>query len=104
VVLKPNACATEAELIKFLSFGAWPTLQVPARSFEFVTGLPKTATRKILKKDLRKKYWQGADTMRPDFVRERAAPDSVFLRRNSFRLSSDSLMRRSFLHGLKPNR
>jgi fatty-acyl-CoA synthase len=66
VVLKPNRAATEAELIEFcrahLSHYKCP------RSFEFVTSLPKTGTGKILKKDLRKKYWQGRDTIRPDFV------------------------------------
>jgi acyl-CoA synthetase (AMP-forming)/AMP-acid ligase II len=66
VVLKPNAAATEAELIEFcrahLSHYKCP------RSFEFVTSLPKTGTGKILKKDLRKKYWHGRDTMRPDFA------------------------------------
>ena len=66
VVLKPNATATEAELIEFcrahLSHYKCP------RSFEFVASLPKTGTGKILKKDLRKKYWQGRDTIRPDFA------------------------------------
>jgi acyl-CoA synthetase (AMP-forming)/AMP-acid ligase II len=33
--------------------------------------LPKTGTGKILKKDLRKKYWQGRDTIRPDFAAPR---------------------------------
>jgi fatty-acyl-CoA synthase len=69
VVLKPNAAATEAELIEFcrahLSHYKCP------RSFEFVTSLPKTGTGKILKKNLRKKYWQGRDTIRPDFAAPR---------------------------------
>jgi fatty-acyl-CoA synthase len=69
VVLKPNAAATEAELIEFcrahLSHYKCP------RSFEFVASLPKTGTGKILKKDLRKKYWQGRDTIRPDFATPR---------------------------------
>jgi acyl-CoA synthetase (AMP-forming)/AMP-acid ligase II len=29
-----------------------------------VDSLPKTGTGKILKKDIRKKYWQGQETMR----------------------------------------
>ncbi|HXN73993.1 MAG TPA: fatty acid--CoA ligase [Candidatus Acidoferrales bacterium] len=70
VVLKPNASVTESELIEFcrsrLSHYKCP------RSVEFVDSLPKTGTGKILKKDLRKKYWQGKDTIRPDF----AAPAS----------------------------
>jgi len=65
VVLKPNATASESELIEFcrarLSHYKCP------RSVEFVDSLPKTGTGKILKKDLRKKYWQGKDTIRPDF-------------------------------------
>jgi fatty-acyl-CoA synthase len=69
VVLKSNAAATEAELIEFcrahLSHYKCP------RSFEFVASLPKTGTGKILKKDLRKKYWQGRDTIRPDFAAPR---------------------------------
>ena len=65
VVLKPNATASESELIEFcrarLSHYKCP------RSVEFVDSLPKTGTGKILKKDLRKKYWSGKDTLRPDF-------------------------------------
>jgi acyl-CoA synthetase (AMP-forming)/AMP-acid ligase II len=34
--------------------------------------LPKTGTGKILKRDLRKKYWQGRETIRPDFLVDRA--------------------------------
>jgi fatty-acyl-CoA synthase len=66
VVLKSNASVTEAELIDFcrkhLSHYKCP------RSFEFVESLPKTGTGKILKKDLRKKYWHGQDTLRPEGV------------------------------------
>jgi fatty-acyl-CoA synthase len=57
VVLKPEATATESELIEFcrtrLAHYKCP------RSFEFVASLPKTGTGKILKKDLRKNYWGG---------------------------------------------
>jgi fatty-acyl-CoA synthase len=66
VVLKPNAAVTESELIAFCR-ARLAHYKCP-RSFEFVTSLPKTATGKILKKDLRKKYWHGSDTIRPDFV------------------------------------
>ncbi|HET6930011.1 MAG TPA: AMP-binding protein, partial [Candidatus Acidoferrum sp.] len=66
VVLKPNAAATESELIAFCR-SRLAHYKCP-RSFEFVASLPKTGTGKILKKELRKKYWQGADTIRPDFV------------------------------------
>jgi len=66
VVLKPNAVATEPELIEFCRLHL-ARYKCP-RSFEFVVSLPKTGTGKILKKDLRKKYWHGRDTMRPDFA------------------------------------
>ncbi len=66
VVLKPNAVATEPELIEFCRLHL-AHYKCP-RSFEFVVSLPKTGTGKILKKDLRKKYWHGRDTMRPDFA------------------------------------
>ncbi len=65
VVLKPGAVATEAELIEFCR-SRLAHYKCP-RSFEFVESLPKTGTGKILKKDIRKKYWQGQDTMRQGF-------------------------------------
>ncbi len=67
IVLKPNATVTETELAEFCR-SRMAHYKCP-RSFEFVTSLPKTATGKILKKDLRKKYWQGRDTIRPDFAK-----------------------------------
>jgi acyl-CoA synthetase (AMP-forming)/AMP-acid ligase II len=70
VVLKPGAQAREIELIEFcrlhLSHYKCP------HSVEFRESLPKTGTGKILKKDLRKKYWQGRETIRPEFVTDRA--------------------------------
>src|SRR5277367_2582967 len=66
VVLKPNANATEPELIEFCRSRV-AHYKCP-RSFEFVDSLPKTGTGKILKKDIRKKYWQGQDTMRQGFT------------------------------------
>jgi acyl-CoA synthetase (AMP-forming)/AMP-acid ligase II len=36
-----------------------------------VNELPKTGTGKILKRDLRKKYWHGQDTLRSDFQTEK---------------------------------
>jgi fatty-acyl-CoA synthase len=65
VVLKPNAAATESELIEFCR-GRLAHYKCP-RSVEFVDSLPKTGTGKILKKDLRKKYWHGKERIRPDF-------------------------------------
>jgi fatty-acyl-CoA synthase len=69
VVLKPDAAATESELIEFCR-SRLAHYKCP-RSFEFVASLPKTATGKILKKELRKKYWHGKDTLRPDFESRR---------------------------------
>ncbi len=66
VVLKPGAATTESELIEFCR-ARLAHYKCP-RSFEFVESLPKTGTGKILKKDIRKKYWQGQDTMRQGFV------------------------------------
>jgi fatty-acyl-CoA synthase len=66
VVLRPNAAVTESELFEFCR-SRLAHYKCP-RSFEFVVSLPKTGTGKILKKDLRKKYWQGADTIRRDFA------------------------------------
>ncbi|MGH9745017.1 MAG: long-chain-fatty-acid--CoA ligase [Candidatus Acidiferrales bacterium] len=63
VVLKPGLAATEAELLEFCR-GRVAHYKTP-RSVEFLESLPKTGTGKILKKDLRKKYWQGRDSLRP---------------------------------------
>lgn len=60
VILRPNMSASEAEIIAFtrdrLSHYKCP------RTVEFVTDLPKTATGKILKKDLRKQYDKALPT------------------------------------------
>ena len=74
VVLKPNASATESELIEFCR-SRLAHYKCP-RAIEFVDSLPKTGTGKILKKDLRKKYWQGKETMRPDFPAPAPKPNS----------------------------
>jgi len=70
VVLKPGTQAGEIELIEFcrthLSHYKCP------HSVEFLETLPKTGTGKILKKDLRKKYWQGRETIRPEFAADKA--------------------------------
>jgi fatty-acyl-CoA synthase len=66
VVLKPNASATEFELIEFCR-SRLAHYQCP-RSFEFFESLPRTGTGKILKKQLRKKYWHGEETLRQDFT------------------------------------
>jgi fatty-acyl-CoA synthase len=65
VVLKENAAATESELIEFCR-SKMAHYKCP-RTFELMESLPKTGTGKILKKDLRKKFWQGRSDIRPDF-------------------------------------
>jgi len=64
VVLKPECQATEQELLDFCR-SRIAHYKCP-RSVEFLSSLPKTGTGKILKKDLRKKYWAGQETIRPE--------------------------------------
>jgi fatty-acyl-CoA synthase len=68
VVLKPGATAGEQELIDFCR-SRIAHYKCP-RSVEFLESLPKTGTGKILKKDLRKKYWANQDTIRPEAMEE----------------------------------
>jgi fatty-acyl-CoA synthase len=66
VSLKPGMTLSENELLEFtrarLSHYKCP------RSIEFVEALPKTGTGKILKKELRKKYWSGTESIRPEMA------------------------------------
>ncbi|HEX5433028.1 MAG TPA: AMP-binding protein, partial [Candidatus Angelobacter sp.] len=66
VSLKPGAKVSESELMEFtrsrLSHYKCP------RSIEFMAALPKTGTGKILKKELRKKYWSGTESIRPEMA------------------------------------
>jgi len=57
VVLKPGARATEEELLQFCR-DRLAHFKVP-KSVEFLDALPKGGTGKILKNDLREKYWAG---------------------------------------------
>jgi len=66
VVLKPKAQAGEIELIEHCR-SHLAHYKCP-RSVEFLESLPKTGTGKVLKRDLRKKYWHGRDTIRPEFT------------------------------------
>ena len=66
VVLKPGAKATEAEILEFCR-SQIAHYKAP-RSVEFFETLPKTGTGKVLKKELRKKYWGGQNTIRPERV------------------------------------
>jgi fatty-acyl-CoA synthase len=54
VIAKPGSCLTEADLLEFCR-SRIAHYKCP-RSIEFVESLPKTATGKILKKDLRRQY------------------------------------------------
>jgi fatty-acyl-CoA synthase len=74
VVLKPGAHAGEMELIEHCR-SRLAHYKCP-HSVEFLESLPKTGTGKILKRELRKKYWQ---TMKPnaDATRSEATGDSL---------------------------
>jgi fatty-acyl-CoA synthase len=60
VVLKPGQSACEIELIEHCR-QRLAHYKCPC-SVEFYESLPKTGTGKILKRDLRQKYWLGAET------------------------------------------
>lgn len=62
VVLKPGARVTEAELIEFCR--ARISHYKAPRSVEFLESLPKNATGKTLKKELRKRYWGGREDLK----------------------------------------
>jgi fatty-acyl-CoA synthase len=65
VVLKLNMQAGEVELIEHCRLRL-AHYKCPS-SIEYLESLPRTGTGKVLKRDLRKKYWQGRETIRPDF-------------------------------------
>jgi acyl-CoA synthetase (AMP-forming)/AMP-acid ligase II len=56
-VVKPNTTAEEKELITFCK-EHMASYKAP-KSVEFVDALPKNPAGKILKKELREKYWAG---------------------------------------------
>ncbi len=66
VVVKPGSQLSESELIEFCRTRL-AHFKCP-RSIEFVEALPKTATGKILKKNLRKKYWAAQTNVSPEFA------------------------------------
>jgi fatty-acyl-CoA synthase len=66
VVLKSGAQVGELELIEFCR-SHLAHYKCP-HSIEFRESLPKTGSGKILKKDLRKKYWEGQEMLRPEFA------------------------------------
>jgi acyl-CoA synthetase (AMP-forming)/AMP-acid ligase II len=57
VVPKPGASATEEEVIEFCKNNL-ASYKKP-RSVEFWDALPKTGSGKIMKNEIREKYWQG---------------------------------------------
>jgi fatty-acyl-CoA synthase len=66
VVLKADSLTTEADLLEF-SRARLAHYKCP-KSIEFLSSLPKTATGKFLKKELRKKYW-SANARQPEVSR-----------------------------------
>lgn len=63
---KPGASVSADELMEFTR-GRLSHYKCP-RSIEFMESLPKTGTGKILKKELRKKYWSGTESIRPEMA------------------------------------
>jgi fatty-acyl-CoA synthase len=66
VVMKPGTTVTEAEILEFCR-GRLTHYKCP-RTVEFIDTLPRTGTGKVLKKELRKKYWSGTESIRPEFA------------------------------------
>jgi fatty-acyl-CoA synthase len=66
VVMKPGVQANEQELLEFCR-GRLTHYKCP-RSVEFLDALPRTGTGKVLKKELRKKYWSGSESIRPEMA------------------------------------
>jgi long-chain acyl-CoA synthetase len=57
VALKPGADATAAEIIRHCR-GQIADYKVP-KSIDFISELPKSGAGKVLKRNLREKYWKG---------------------------------------------
>jgi fatty-acyl-CoA synthase len=66
VVMKPGATATEAEVLEFCRNHL--THYKCPRTVEFLDTLPRTGTGKVLKKELRKKYWSDTESIRPELA------------------------------------
>jgi fatty-acyl-CoA synthase len=66
VVMKPGVTATESDVLEFCR-GRLTHYKCP-RTVEFLETLPRTGTGKVLKKELRKKYWSGTESIRPEFA------------------------------------
>ena len=68
VMLKPGEEATELELLEFCR-ARLAHYKTP-RSVEFVQSLPRNATGKTLKGELRRKYWAAHESPQPAFAAE----------------------------------
>jgi acyl-CoA synthetase (AMP-forming)/AMP-acid ligase II len=66
VVMKPGVQASENELLEFCR-SRLAHYKCP-RSVELLDALPRTGTGKVLKKELRKKYWSGSESIRPEMA------------------------------------
>jgi fatty-acyl-CoA synthase len=66
VVMKPGVTATENEILEFCR-GNLTHYKCP-RTVEFLDTLLRTGTGKVLKKELRKKYWSGTESIRPELA------------------------------------
>jgi acyl-CoA synthetase (AMP-forming)/AMP-acid ligase II len=64
--MKPGVQATEKDVLDFCRGGL--THYKCPRSVEFLDSLPRTGTGKVLKKELRKKYWSGTESIRPELA------------------------------------
>ena len=74
VVLRPNQTAGEIEIIEHCR-SRLAHYKCPS-SIQFMEVLPRTGTGKVLKRDLRKVLWQGAETLRPDLEKHKAGGTS----------------------------
>jgi acyl-CoA synthetase (AMP-forming)/AMP-acid ligase II len=59
ITLKPGASATEKDIIEFCK-QRLARYKAP-KSVEFLEALPKTPSGKILKREMREKYWVGKE-------------------------------------------
>ena len=69
VVLKPGSHAAESDIVEFCRSRL--THYKCPRSVDFLESLPRTGTGKVLKRELRKKYWQGQETTPPNFTQQK---------------------------------
>ena len=73
IVLKPGERLTENDLIQYCQKHL-SRFKIP-KSLDFVGSLPKSGTSKILKRELREKYWKGLERLFETL--EGSSPDAV---------------------------